>query len=83
MLRNAVASLRNEAEEEMRGATSAAPLDQGGLRLASQGKEEEAHRAAAQPRRWTRGGGVGNFSTGELRAVKGRCAEIQDSRVGQ
>ena len=29
-LRNAVASLRNEAEEKMRGATSAAPLDQGG-----------------------------------------------------
>ena len=29
-LQNAVASLRNEAEEKMRGATSAAPLDQGG-----------------------------------------------------
>ena len=29
-LRNAVSSLRNEVEEEMRGAASAAPLDQGG-----------------------------------------------------
>ena len=29
-LRNAVASLRNEAEEKMRGAASATPLDQGG-----------------------------------------------------
>ena len=31
------------------------------MSLASHGEEGEAHRAAARPRCWTRGGGVGNI----------------------